>query len=298
MGQGNAEGVTRLIVVTGATGRQGGAVSRRLLGEGWAVRAVTRKPASDKAARLREAGAEIVQADMADPASLARAFQGAYGVYNVQNPMVSGHDMEVVQGKNVADAASGAGVQHLVYGSAGPGTGGTGVLQWDAKVEIGEHMRGLGLPLTVLRPMAFMELMTDKGFYPSVSTWHVMPKLLGWDYPVPWVCVEDLAVIAVAAFTRPTEFIGRDVEVAADLRSLAECRSLWREATGRAPRGFPMPVPIFERFVGTDLPRMWRWLRTNRPEFDLQASRKIHPGMRTVRDWIAEGREPQRVRRS
>ena len=298
MGQGNAEGVTRLIVVTGATGRQGGAVSRRLLGEGWAVRAVTRKPASDKAARLREAGAEIVQADMADPASLARAFQGAYGVYNVQNPMVSGHDMEVVQGKNVADAASGAGVQHLVYGSAGPGTGGTGVLQWDAKVEIGEHMRGLGLPLTVLRPMAFMELMTDKGFYPSVSTWHVMPKLLGWDYPVPWVCVEDLAVIAVAAFTRPTEFIGRDVEVAADLRSLAECRSLWREATGRAPRGFPMPVPIFERFVGTDLPRMWRWLRTNRPAFDLQASREIHPGMRTVPDWIAEGREPQRVRRS
>jgi uncharacterized protein YbjT (DUF2867 family) len=143
--------------------------------------------------------------------------------------------------------------------------------------------------------MAFMELMTDRGFYPSVSTWHVMPKLVGWEYPVIWVCVDDLAAIAVAAFTRPTEFIGRDLALAADVRSLAECRSLWREVTGRAPRRFPMPVPVFERFVGKDLLRMWRWLRTNRPEIDLQESREIHPGMLGVRDWITAQRASQPV---
>ena len=276
-----------MIVVCGATGRQGGAVARRLLADGWAVRGLTRDPNGKKAAGLRATKVELVHADMGDRASLSRAFQGAHGVYSVQNPMISGDEAEVVQGKNVADVALECGVRHLVYGSAGPGMPGTGVRQWDSKVEIEEHVRGLGLPLTVIRPMAFMELMNDKGFYPSVSTWHLMPKLMGWDRPVPWASVRDVGTIAATAFARPQDFTGRNIPIVADVKSLAECRSLWREVTGRSPRGFPMPVPMFERFVGKDLPRMWRWLRDNPFMVDPKESLAIHPGMLTVRDWIA-----------
>src|SRR5687767_8990182 len=112
---------SRAIVVTGATGHQGGAVARHLLRAGWRVRALTRDPTSGKARALAALGAEVAKGDMGDPASLRPVFAGAYGVYSVQNPMISGLEAEVRQGKNVADVASEVGVAHLVYGSAGTG---------------------------------------------------------------------------------------------------------------------------------------------------------------------------------
>jgi hypothetical protein len=47
-----------------------------------------------------------------------------------------------------------------------------------------------------------------------------------------------------------------------------------------------MPVWLFERFVGTDLTTMWRWLRT--AEFDLSPAitREILPQALTIRDWL------------
>src|SRR5688572_16899350 len=95
----------RLIVVTGATGLQGSAVSRQLLAQGWQVRGLTRNARSKKAAALAASGVEVVQGDMANPDTLDPVFAGAYGVYSVQNTMLSGVQGEIQQGKNVADAA-------------------------------------------------------------------------------------------------------------------------------------------------------------------------------------------------
>ena len=287
---------SQVIVVAGATGRQGGAVARRLIADGWVVRGLSRDPKSRKAARVRAAGVEVVQADMADRDSLAPALAGAYGLFSVQNPMICGHEMEVVQGKNLADVAAEAGVQHVVYGSAGPGEPHTGIQQWDAKREIEDHMRHRGLAHTILRPMAFMELMTDKAFYPSVSVWYVMPKLVGWHRPLPWVSVEDLAVIGATVFANPNRYVGRDLPIAADTKSLDDCHSLWREVTGRPPHRFPMPTGLFERFVGKDTTRMWRWLRTNPVEVDPRVALEIHPGMLTVGEWLLQHAAPERSR--
>ncbi|MGH2354725.1 MAG: NmrA family NAD(P)-binding protein, partial [Chloroflexota bacterium] len=110
-----------LIVVTGATGLQGGAVTRHLLKAGWAVRGLTRNPASKAAQALAALGAEVVPGDMGVVTSLRPVFAGAYGVCSVQNPFLSGPELEVRQGTNVADVAKEVGVQHLVYGSAGVG---------------------------------------------------------------------------------------------------------------------------------------------------------------------------------
>lgn len=281
-----------VIVVCGATGRQGGAVARHLGEAGWRVRGLTRSPESAKARPLLERGIEVVRADMADRASLDRAFADAYGVYSVQNPMISGFDAEVVQGRTVADAAKAAGVRHLVYGSAGIGSQ-TGIPSWDTKVAITEHMRRLDLPLTVLRPEAFMELMTDKAYYPTVSVWHVMPKLMGSTRTVPWLAVDDLGIIAARAFADPTRYIGADIPVAGDLKSIDECRAIWEDVYGRRPRGFPMPVWLFERiagYAGKDLPIMWRWLRTGTVPEDTGPTREIHPAARTVRQWLENQR--------
>jgi uncharacterized protein YbjT (DUF2867 family) len=276
-----------VVAVVGATGRQGSAVVRHLLKDGWRVRALTRNPSSDAAQVLRALGADVQQADTEDPGSLRKAFSAAYGLFNVQNPMTSGLDAEIRQGRNVAEAAAEAGIRHVVYGAAGVGDQPTGVGSWDSKLVIARRFRDLGLPLTVLRPMAFMELMTDKGYYPQLSTWHVMPKLMGPARPVGWLCLDDLGAIAARMFADPERWTGSVLGLASDVQSIDQCRALWTERTGRKPRGFPMPVKLFERFVGTDLTTMWRWLRTEQFDMGTQPTREILPEARTVREWLS-----------
>lgn len=277
----------KVIAVVGATGLQGSALSRRLLGQGWPVRALTRNPDGAPAKALAALGAEVVRSDSADPASLDRSLAGVHGVYSVQNHHISGHDGEVQQGKNVADAVLRAGVGLLVYASTGNGAGGTGIGSWDAKVAVADHARQLGVPLTVLRPTAFMELTTEKKFYPPASVWHMMPKVMGATRRIGWISVDDLAVIAEKAFADPGAFAGKDVSLASDVLSIQECRATWREVTGKAPRRFPMPLWLFERFTGTDETTMWRWLRDNDMEFDTRTTKELHPGARTFAEWLA-----------
>ncbi|MFB8369895.1 NmrA/HSCARG family protein [Pseudarthrobacter sp. NPDC055928] len=277
-----------VVAVIGATGRQGSAVVRHLLNDGWQVRALTRTPSSDAAQALLELGAEVQQADTEDPGSLRPAFREAYGLFNVQNPQTIGAEAEVRQGRNVAEAAAKAGVRHVVYGAAGVSAQPTGVGSWDSKLVIAQRFRELGLPLTVLRPMAFMELMTDKGYYPQFSTWHLMPKLMGPSRPVGWLCVDDLGAIAARMFADPERWSGAVLGLASDVRSIDECRSMWQERTGRRPRGLPMPEKLFERFVGKDLTTMWRWLRTGQFDMSTEATREILPEARTIREWLAE----------
>lgn len=169
---------------------------------GWSVRALTRKPDGKPAKRLvDDLGVEVVRADMDDPASLRKEFNGVDAVYSVQNGLKAGFDLELAQDRNVAEAAADQEVSHVAYGSAGPGMI-TGVQSWDVKLQVTERMEELDLPVTILRPTAFMELMTDKTFYPSLGTWNIWPKIMGKDRPVPWLCVADMGEIA-AAVSRP-----------------------------------------------------------------------------------------------
>ena len=279
----------RPIVVTGATGLQGGAVARHLLRDGWHVRGLTRNASSKQAQALAALGAEVVQGNMAETYSLQAVFEGAYGVYSVQNTFIGGPEQEVRQGKNVADMARAVGVQHIVYGSAGIGRKGTGIPSWETKLQIEDHMKSLDLPLTILRPMAFMELMTNKKFFPSIAAWHVMPTVMGSSRSLPWLCTDDLGAIAAKAFAAPDRFVGKDLTLASDVQSLDECRSIFREVMGRTPRRFPMPVWLFKRFgiVGRDLSTMWRWLRTGAVDLDTKSTRAIYADALTVRSWLS-----------
>jgi uncharacterized protein YbjT (DUF2867 family) len=276
----------RIIAVVGATGLQGGAVTRRLLQDHWRVRALTRNPERKKARALAQLGAQVVQADTSDPGSLGRAFDGVHGVFSVQNHHLSGYEGEVRQGKHVAEVAKQVGVAHVVYSAAGIGMAGTGIGSWETKVEVAAHLGALDLPVTILRPMAFMELMTEQKFFPPASTWHLMPKLMGSTRPVGWLAVEDLAAIVAKAFGDPARFIGSDLPLASDVQSIDDCRAIWREVTGKPPRRFPMPRWLFERFVGTDETTMWRWLRANEIDLDTAPTLATHPGALTVREWL------------
>jgi uncharacterized protein YbjT (DUF2867 family) len=281
-----------IVAVTGATGRQGRAVVRALLAEGWRVRGLTRDPARERARALAALGAEMVLADMEDPAALDRAFNGVHGVYSVQNHQISRLDGEIRQGRNVAEAAKRADVAHLVYGSAGTGERGTGIGSWESKLDVEERLRELDLPVTVLRPTAFMELMTDPAFYPAVGVWHVWPKLAGGSFEVLWLSCEDLGVIAGKVFADPQRYIGRDLTLAADRRSLDECRHIYARVYGRNPRRFPMPVWMLQRFA-PDTIALWRWLRATAFDTDLDVARSIHPTALGVEAWLRQQRTAQ-----
>src|SRR6266478_1936502 len=147
----------RTVLVTGATGRQGGAVVRHMLPKGWKLRALTRNSSSHAAEELARQGVEVVQGDLEDVASLERASRGLYGIYSVQDFWAVGAKREVQQGKNLADVAKQAGVEHFVYSSVGGAERNSGIDHWESKWEIEKYIRKLGLPATMLRPAAFME---------------------------------------------------------------------------------------------------------------------------------------------
>lgn len=188
---------------------------------------------------------------------------------------------------NVADAAKAAGVAHVVQASAGIGKK-TGIPSWDSKLQIQEYMQSLGLPLTVLRPMTFMELVTDQAFYPGVSTFHMMPKLLGADKKVPWIAVDDLGAIAARIFADPRKYIGQDIKVTSDLKTINEVRDIYQEVLGKKAPHFPMPLFMFRMFTGNDLIIMWKYLRSATLNVTPQATFAILPEARTIQTWLAE----------
>ena len=137
----------RTILITGATGQQGGATARALAGKGFTLRAMTRNPGSAAARALAAAtGAELVKGELDDEASLKAALSGAWGAYAVQNTWTAGVEGEEAQGKRLATAAREAGVQHFVYASVASADRKTGIPHFDNKARVEDLVRSLGFP--------------------------------------------------------------------------------------------------------------------------------------------------------
>jgi hypothetical protein len=115
-----------------------------------------------------------------------------------------------------------------------------------------------------------------------------MPKLMGEDRPVGWLAADDLGAIAAMAFADPDRFVGQDLRLASDVQSIRQCREIYRGVKGRVPRRMPMPVWLFERFVGTDLSTMWRWLRTHEIELDPGPTRAMLIAASTGEAWLRD----------
>jgi uncharacterized protein YbjT (DUF2867 family) len=153
-----------VFVVFGATGRQGGAMTRELLRRGREVRAVVRDPQAPRAEDLAAAGAVLTRGDLDDPASVKAAIRDAHGVYSVQTfTGPDGSAGEARQGITVAEAAARTAITHVVYGSAMDPDQQSGVRHFESKGEIERRMARLNLPVTVLRPPSFMDNFTMFG---------------------------------------------------------------------------------------------------------------------------------------
>ena len=282
------EAAERLIVVVGATGTQGGAVVDALLTapSPWRVRALTRNPTGARAIALAARGVKVVRADMADATSLRPALRGAYGVFSVQNTRTAGRTGEVHQGITLADAAQAAGVAHLVYSSVGGVERVRGIPHFDTKWEIEQQLRRMDVPHTVLRPSAFMTIFTMRGAAIGLG---MMAAALGSAKPLQMIAPEDIGVFARIAFERPETYLGQAIEIAGDELTIPQIAAALRDA-GR-PSRYPRIPRALLRLLGKES-RMLLWFGESGYQADIPALRTIHPGLMTLRDWLARTGAP------
>lgn len=290
----------RLLLITGATGRQGGAAVRHLVRQDWRLRALTRTPGSAAAEALRRQGVEVVPGDLDDPASLERAVRGAYGVYSVQDYWSVGARREVQQGKALADAARKAGVEHFVYSSVGGAERSSGIAHWETKWEIERHIRKLGLPATILRPAAFME----NYYVDQVEVGILKGRLrdpIRADKPYQTIAADDIGAFVALAFARPREFIGLDLEIAGSELTNLEAADVFSRVLGRPVKFQRLPLAMVRLFLGVEFYQMFRWFNAEGFRADIGELRRRYPEVRlqALEEWLrAEGwhKRARRVR--
>lgn len=275
-----------LIVITGATGQQGGATARELLAAGHRVRAMTRRPEGDAAAALRELGAEVVRGDLDDRASLEQAFAGAWGLYSVQNTWEAGVEQEEVQGKLAAEVARAAGVQHLVYASVGSAHRETGIPHFDNKARVEETIRSLGFPShTIVRPVFFMENFLSPWFRPAIDE-GTLALGIKPGTKLQMIAVADIGTYGRLAFERHEALNGRALDIAGDELTPPEMADLIGKAAGRTVTHYQVPIDQV-RSGSEEFAIMLEWFDAVGYDADIEGNAKAF-GIPPTRfaDWV------------
>jgi len=247
----------KTVLVTGATGRQGGAVIRHMLPKGWKLRALTRNPDGHEAEALARRGIEVIGGDLEDPDSIARAAIGVYGIYSVQDFWAVGAKREVQQGKNVANAAKKADIRHCVYSSVGGAERNTKIPHWESKWEVENYIRQLGLPATVIRPVSFMETY----YIDQVEIGILKGKLadpIGGNKSYQTIATDDIGAFVALAFERPSEFIGKALEIAGSELTNVEAAKVFSRVLGKPVKFQRIPLPVVRLLLGKEFHAMFR----------------------------------------
>jgi len=277
----------RTILVTGATGRQGGAVARTLMTHGWKVRALVRDPSTPAAQQLAKNTIELIKGDLFTTASLEEALRGVYGVFSVQTSDAEhGIGGEIIQGKLLADAAHRAQIQHFVYSSVGGAERESGIPHFESKWQIEKHIRALGLPATIIRPVFFMDNFTSY-FGEPIKQQNKLILPLHQDTRLQLIATEDIGSFAALAFEQPTGFLGKALEIAGDELSMTELAETFSRVMKRTIEFVELPM---EQMIQGDpeMALMFEWFNTHGYQAVLPALRALHPALLTLETWLRQ----------
>ncbi|WP_448785078.1 NmrA/HSCARG family protein [Brucella intermedia] len=274
----------RPILVFGATGRQGGSVTKALRKAGWPVRAFVLDAAATASLTLRDAGVELVQGSFEDRDVIRSAMKDAYGVFSVLPGNLIAED-EVRHGIAIADIAAETGIEHFVYSSgASSGDVMTGVPRFDAKPRIEVHVRDLPITTTIIRPMIFMEMLVRPGFGLDQGR---LVSLIRRDHSIHLTAVEDIGKFAAAVFADKARFGGKILKIASDRVTGRELELAFSEAAGRQITYERFPDDVLA--ANPDLAHMAKSLEDGplSEVVDLDAMREINPELLSLRSWLA-----------
>jgi uncharacterized protein YbjT (DUF2867 family) len=276
----------RVFAVTGATGLQGGATVRALLGLGLTPRALVRDPSSAKARALSDLGAEVVLADFSDPVTLRQAFAGAEGIFAMALPTtVRGVEGEAADGRTIADAAQESGAT-VVYSSVGGAERHTGIPHFESKRRVEEYMTSLGLPVVFLRPVFFMD--NFRRMDPQVEDGTLVLRMpMPGNVPLQMVAVADIGAAAAAILVDPDRITGGSIELAGDELTGEQIAAVIGEQRGVPARFEALPLEVLAG--NPDQQAMFSWF-ANPPAYqaDIAASRALVPSLHDLRSWLAE----------
>lgn len=276
------------VLVAGATGRQGGAVLRALLRQGYKVKALTRNPSSASAMRLQNSGVEIAVGDMTHQDSLGSTLRGVSIVFAMTTPFQSNHDDEVTQGKNIVDAAKAAGVGHFVFSSVASANKKTGIPHFETKYKVEEHIVQSGLPYTIIGPAAFMENFIQPFALPSLRQGKISRGLPS-SREVQLIAVDDIGSFAAFVVRHRNDFIGKRIDIAGDGQTGEETAAVLSRAIGRPIKYESFP-PENLKTQNPDLAIMMEWQAKNNYEADIKGLRSEYPevGWHTLKEWAEQ----------
>ena len=267
------------VLVTGATGKQGGHLVRELLARGHSVRALTRKPESPAAAALAERGVTIVRGDFDDQESLERVARGVDTVFAMSTPFESGDKMETREGINIVRAASAVGVKHLVYSSVAGADRATGIPHFDSKFEVEKEIRQSGIPFTIVAPVFFMENFLAEWMAAGIAQGSISMALPA-TRRLQQIAVADIAQFTALVIERRESFLGKRIDIASDELTGATAAAIISEVSGRHIEYTALPIDAVRK-QNEDQARMFEWFDRVGYDADIVGLRSLYPEV----DW-------------
>ncbi|HEY8830891.1 MAG TPA: NmrA/HSCARG family protein [Gemmatimonadaceae bacterium] len=306
----------KIIAVVGATGAQGGGLTRAILNDkngSFAVRAITRNVSSDKAKALADAGAEVVAADLDDVKSLKKAFEGAHGAFCVTNFWEHFKpEKEISQARNMAQAAKDAGVKHVIWSTLEDTResiplsddrmptlmGRYKVPHFDGKGEANAIFKELGVPTTYLLTSFYWDNFIHFGMGPKKGA----DGKLAITFPLggrklAGIAAEDIGKTAYAIFEDGEEMIGKTVGIAGGHLTGEQMAKSLSKALGQ-PVTYNAVSPAAYRAFGfpgaDDLGNMFQF----NSEFEqdccdarnISETKTLNPELQTFDRWLGENK--------
>ncbi|KAK55385.1 NmrA/HSCARG family protein [Staphylococcus lugdunensis] len=263
------------ILVIGATGKQGNAVVKQLLHEGWQVRVYTRNKQNDKLTTIKHKNLEIFEGDLGNLDSLKQAMEDQFGVYSVQPIILDNVTEEIRQGKMIINTAYQQGIEHIIYSTAGGVNRNRTGPHFEALAQIENELQNSPLNYTIIKPAFFMDnflriiTVEDGVIY--------IPEFINKAVKFAMISSIDIAKIAAHIFKNTKQFNHRAIEIASDERTLEEVVKTFATVTGK-------PAQIKGSYSSGTAER--EWLEDKGYEIDFNQMENINPQQLSLQQWI------------
>jgi uncharacterized protein YbjT (DUF2867 family) len=271
----------RNILVTGATGQQGGSLTRLLLQKKHKVYALTRNTQSPAAQDLRNRGANIVKGDLDDSDSLKRAVKDVESVFLMGTPFEDGTEGETRRGKLMADIAKENNIEHLVYSSVANADKNTGIPHFESKYKVEQHIKNLGIPHTIIGPTFFMENLLGPGLEQGQLA---LP--LSSSTTLQQSALENIGEFSALVLERRKPFLGKRIDIASDEVTGEQAAKILSNELRQRIRYVPVPLEQVYQ-ANDDMARMYEWYEKAGTGIDISSLHHEYPEVNwlSFRDW-------------
>ena len=271
----------RKILVTGATGQQGGSLARLLLQKKHKVYALTRNTQSPAAQDLRNKGANVVKGDLDDSDSLERAVKDVESIFLMGTPFEDGTEGETRRGKLMADIAKENKVEHLVYSSVANADKNTGIPHFESKYKVEQHIKNLGIPYTIIGPTFFMENLLGPGLQQGQLALPLSSSSI-----LQQSALENIAEFSVLVLERSKQFLGKRIDIASDEVTGEQAAKILSNELGHRIRYVQIPLERV-RQANEDMARMYERYESEGTGIDIASLHQEYPEVNwlTFKDW-------------